>query len=46
MGGHGAKPPLKNYKIIGFLSNIDLDRLKNYNCVESAFNVGLLSARP
>ena len=27
-GGNGAKPPPNNYKNIGFLSNIDLDRLK------------------
>ena len=35
-------PPLKNYKIIRFLSNFGPDPLKNY---EPAFKVGLSSAR-
>ena len=33
-------PPLKNHKIIGFLSNTCPDLLKNHKATKPAFNVG------
>ena len=37
-------PPLKNHKIIGFLSNTGPDPLKNHKATKPAFNVGPSSA--
>ena len=36
----GVRTPLKNHKNIRFLSNIDLDLLKNCNSAKPTFNVG------
>ena len=45
-GGEDRGPdPLKNLKLIGFLSNSEPDPLKNYEATEPAFNVGPSSAR-
>ena len=44
-GGQGSGPHLKNYKIIGFLSNTGPDPLKNNKATKPAFNVGPSSAR-
>ena len=43
-GGGGvarvSRPHLKNHKIIGFLSNIGLDALKNHKATMPASNAG------
>ena len=44
-GAGGPDPPLKNHKIIGFLSNSGPDPLKNHKATEPAYNVGPSSAR-
>ena len=44
MGGSRGGPPLKNHKIIGFLSNTGPDPLKNHKATKPAFNVGSSSA--
>ena len=38
-------PPPENDKNIGFLSNIDLDLLKYYDCAKPAFSAWPSSAR-
>ena len=47
MGDRGSRHPLpmKNHKIIGFLSNSGPDPLKNHKAAKPAFNVGPSSAR-
>ena len=44
-GGMGSRPPLKNHKAIGFLSNTSPDPLKNHKATKPAANVGPSSAR-
>ena len=45
-GGKGVRtPPLKNYKNIGFPSNIGPDPLKNHKATKPIFNVRPSSAR-
>ena len=43
--GRGSRPPLKNHKNIGSLSNSGPDPLKNHEATKTAFNVGPSSAR-
>ena len=46
-GGRGSRPPLKNHKNIGFLSNTGPDPLTNHKATKLAFNVGpSLNPRP
>ena len=44
-GGTGARAPLENHKVIGFLSNSVPDLLENHKATKPAFNVGQLLAR-
>ena len=44
-GDRGSRPPLKNHKNIGLLSNTGLDPLKNHKAIKPTFNVGPTSAR-
>ena len=44
-GGRGGPDPLENHKNIVFLSNTDLDPMKNHKATKLAFNVGPSSAR-
>ena len=44
-GDRGSRPPLKNHKNKGFVSNTGPDPLKNHKAANPAFNVGPPSAR-
>ena len=44
-GDRGSRPPLKNHKNIGNLSNTGPDPLENHKATKPEFNVGSLSAR-